>query len=191
MSTAIVVLAAGGSTRLGQAKQLIRIGGTSLLYHAVQAAKDSLADNTCVVLGYEAERMKRELDGLDVTCVLNDRWQEGIASSIRSGVNALPYATEGVLLMLCDQPRVSSSLLDAILTRHRSAPGAIIASSYAETMGVPAFFPSPFFGELLSLKGDKGAKQIIELHRPDTLTVPFPGGTIDIDTRDDLERIHA
>ena len=190
MNTAAIVLAAGGSSRLGRAKQLVEVDGISLLRHAVDAATASQADVTFVFLGSDAERVRHELIGMDISIVLNSGWREGIASSIRAGVNVLPETAEGVLLMLCDQPRVSTGLLDAILIRHRTDPAAIVASRYAGTIGVPAFFPRFYFPELLSLSGDRGAKKIIEAHRAVTVTVPFPGGTIDIDTPDDLERIY-
>ena len=189
MSIAIIVLAAGGSSRLGRTKQLVRVGGSSLLRHAAEAAQGSSADDTLVVLGSDADRLTRELDGLEVTLVRNSGWQEGIASSIRAGVRVLPEAAEAALLMLCDQPRVSTGLLDTIMSRHRAVPASIVASWYADTIGVPALFPKTYFQELLSLKGDRGAKQIIERHRSNTVTIPFPDGTIDIDTQDDLERV--
>jgi molybdenum cofactor cytidylyltransferase len=162
-----------------------------MLRHAIDAATKSTANSTFVILGADADRLERELDGLDATPVLNPGWQEGIASSIRAGMNAIPDATDAVLLMLCDQPRVSTGVLDAIITRHHTNPASIVASGYAGTIGVPALFPRAFFPELRSLMGDKGAKQIMERHRAVTLTIPFPGGAIDIDTQDDLERMET
>lgn len=133
--------------------------------------------------------MRSELDRLEVSIVINPRWIDGIASSIRAGVNSLPASVEGALLTLCDQPEVSTGHLDALIRRFLERHESIVASGYGGTAGVPALFPRSLFSELLSLKGDRGAKQIIERYNTRTDVIPFPGGTIDIDTHDDLERI--
>jgi molybdenum cofactor cytidylyltransferase len=182
---AILLLAAGGSSRFGSPKQLIPFSGKPLLRHLAQAASRSKASQTYVVLGAMSEKIRPALDGLAVHIVQNNRWQEGISSSIHAGISALTKETDAVLIMLCDQPHVSSELLDRIIEVQSMSRKPIVASEYADTIGVPALFAKLLFPELLALVGDHGAKQLIHGHPEDIAIVPFPGGATDIDTPED------
>jgi CTP:molybdopterin cytidylyltransferase MocA len=118
----------------------------------------------------------------DAVTVINDRWEEGMASSIRLGVRALGFAAkdaEGVLLMTCDQPAVTAKHLDRLMLR-----AEVKASRYAGKNGVPAFFPKKYFGQLMELKGDTGARELLAEARYEELE----NGDIDVDTAKDLER---
>lgn len=184
---AAVILAAGKSRRLGQPKQLIQFGGESLLRRSARLAVEAGCSPVFVVLGFEAERMCPELDGLSVQVLTNAEWAEGMGSSLRSGVAAAQAAgAEGVLLLVCDQPRLSVEHLGALLNRHREARALLTASGYEQRMGVPAVFAAELFAELLEVRGDRGARQVIERHADVAQVIPWPEGAVDIDSPEHL-----
>jgi molybdenum cofactor cytidylyltransferase len=181
-----IILAAGGSARLGKPKQLISFRGRSLLRRAAETACASRAGEVIAVLGYEAAAMRRELHGLRVRVLENPLWGEGIASSVRRAVSALDPACDGALLVVCDQPGLTAAHLDALIEGCRRAPGRAGASAYGGSVGVPALFPRAFFAELLLLEGDRGAQRVLLAHREDLVALPWPDGEIDVDTPEDL-----
>lgn len=177
MSVGAVILAAGGSTRLGQPKQFLKFEGESLVRRAVAAAAD--CDPVVVVAGDHAERMQGELSGTQAVVALNPNWRDGLGTSIRCGVQrALVIAPEieALVLMVCDQPFVTRELISAI----RASGKSIAASAYAGTLGVPALFSREHFPKLLALPDTHGAKHL--LTGPDVAAISFPAGKIDIDT---------
>ena len=190
---AIVILAAGKSSRLGSPKQLLPFKGKSLLRHAASAALQTVMRPVIVVVGANSDVIKKEMEGMKVELVENEEWPEGMASSIRCGLQALPDiapAADGVIIMVCDQPFVSASLLGELITAQKDRVKKIVACKYTNTIGPPVFFHKSFFPELLELKGDEGAKKIIVQHMDDVATVLFPGGDIDIDTAAEYEALN-
>lgn len=183
----IIILAAGKSARLGSAKQLLNYRGKSLLQHSIDAARDSLAKTVIVVLGSEMEKIEQELDQSKIQLVKNPLWESGMASSIHFGIqklkNILPEA-DGAIFMVCDQPFVTSTLLNKLIDKHRATGKNIVASKYADTLGTPTFFHHSFLDELASLKGDTGAKSLINKYKSQSEFINFDLGRIDIDTRE-------
>ncbi len=191
---ALVVLAAGGSTRMGQPKQLLTFRGTSLLRHAAMVALESCCRPVCVVLGNEAERLERELADLPVVVAPNPAWETGMASSIRTGVETVLEANpraEAVVLTLCDQPLVTPALLDALAHEWRTTGRSLVASGYGGEHGVPALFARAWFGDLVRLTGDVGARTILRAHAAEVALVPFPDAAIDIDSPADYARLRT
>lgn len=187
-----IILAAGRSRRLGSPKQLLNYQGKTLLQHSIDIAKKASVQSVIVVLGSDFDLLLSQVDSAGLHIIKNDNWQTGIASSISCGINALediaPIA-DAAILMVCDQPFVNPELLNELLTVQKATNKPIIASSYGNTIGIPALFHRRFFQQLLDLKGDSGAKKIVQLN-PDSLeTVPFTLGSIDIDTLDDYESL--
>jgi molybdenum cofactor cytidylyltransferase len=170
-----IVLAAGSSTRLGRPKQLLEIDGETLLARATRVAREALhglAGNVVVIVP----------PSLGVEGLVNHHADEGIASSIRLGVRAC----EGdVLLVLCDQPRITAAHLRALVDAHAS----IAATAYDGILGVPAYFAAAFRDELLALRGDAGARRVIEAHRDLVVAVPFAEAAFDVDTEADAARL--
>jgi molybdenum cofactor cytidylyltransferase len=189
-----VILAAGSSSRLGSPKQVLPFRGTSLLRRAALAALGAGCSPVLVVTGAWAELSRRELEGLDVREVFNPRWETGMASSIAAGIEGLlgadPDAAAAVLL-LCDQPHVTAGVVSGLVAAHRATPGPVIASAYGGSFGVPALFSRPLFAELARLEGGAGAKQVIQRYASEAQFLPFPGGEVDVDTRDDVSRLIA
>lgn len=179
MNIAAVVLAAGASKRLGSPKQLEMLGGETLLERAVRVAHEAGCSPVIVVLGAESARVLRVGLPDDVVPVINDKWEEGMGSSIRLGVRACGAVAEGVVVMTCDQPAVTAEHLRLLMTGR-----AVKASRYAGRNGVPAFFPAQYFGELMALTGDVGARGLLV----SADAVELEGGELDVDTAGDLER---
>jgi molybdenum cofactor cytidylyltransferase len=182
MSIAAVVLAAGASTRLGEPKQLATLGGETLLERAVRVAREAGCLPVVVMVGAEYGHVLGNSVLGDTVTVINDKWEEGMASSIRLGVRALEFAAgdaEGVLLMTCDQPAVTAKHLGRLMTR-----AEVKASRYAGRNGVPAFFPKKYFDRLMELEGDAGARELLADARYEELE----NGELDVDTVEDLKR---
>lgn len=195
---AAVILAAGASTRLGQPKQLIRIGGESLLHRTARLAIEAGCSPVYVVVGFEAVQMREELAGLPVETVFNTGWQEGMGSSLRAGaqeVIRLDPVPQAALLLVCDQPRLTAAHLHELLARHAAAQTmgniAITASAYAGRAGVPAVFSAALFSELAACSGDRGARDLIQAHAPHVQAIPWPAGQLDLDRPEDLATIEA
>lgn len=191
--SAVVILAAGGSRRLGQPKQLVEIEGQSLVRRAAESALSAGSGSVHVVVGAEVAGVRAELEGLPVDLVVNEAWQEGMASSIRVAIDAIERRerpVETLILMLCDQPGVTGDVLRRLLDAYRATRAPVVASRYPEGPGVPALFHAELFPALKSLGGDVGARQLIRHLDRDVVTIPFalPG---DIDTPEDVVRYGA
>jgi molybdenum cofactor cytidylyltransferase len=186
-STAIIILAAGNSSRMGLPKQLLQLHGKSLLRHAADTALAAHTAEVVAVLGFESDRMKHELDDLPVRIILNPAWKEGIASSIREGIAAVPETVEAALMLLCDQPFVTTELLIRLITCCTDKR-PIAATGYEQTAGVPACFGRSLFPELKQLTGDHGAKLVIDEDPARVTTIPFNAAIIDIDTLEDYRK---
>lgn len=188
----LALLAAGGSLRLGQAKQLLAVGGETLLRRTARAAHLSACRPLVAVLGAQAERMQGELAGLDVATVLNPHWPRGLGSSVRCGLARLLSVApdmEAALFAVCDQPFLSAGVLDALAHAYIADGAPIAACAYGNTVGVPVLFGRAFFPELLALPDDAGAKRLLARHAAAVVRVPFPDGLTDIDTPDDYARL--
>ena len=190
----VVLLAAGSSSRLGSPKQLLRYKGKSFLQNMVSAATGTNLSPIIVVLGAHADSLRDEISGNNVHIVFNQLWEEGIASSIRCGIQALEKINpicDGVILMVCDQPYITTALLSDLVGVQRKTGRPIVAAYYSSIAGTPALFHKKFFQALLSLKGDKGAGKILQQQADKVATISFPMGAFDVDTIENYEKIEA
>jgi molybdenum cofactor cytidylyltransferase len=191
MSMPAILLAAGASRRLGRPKQLVRVGDETLLGRTIRVVGEAGAGPILLVLGAHAEIIAAGVDLSPVQTVLNPDWEQGIASSIRAGIEALrrcePEAASAMLLV-CDQPRLIAEHLRLLIEVHESAgEPTIVASEYTGVTGIPAIFPASQFGNLLALRGDAGAKGMLRNPECRLIPVHFEGGEVDIDTTSDLD----
>jgi molybdenum cofactor cytidylyltransferase len=192
LNCGIILLAAGSSGRLGKPKQLLPYKKSTLLQYLMNEARASNAGTVVVVLGANEEIIQPELKTEGFYITVNKSWREGMASSIRSGIIELQKinpSTDAAILMVCDQPLVTSQLLNELISMHNKKGKPIVSSYYDDITGPPALFHQSMFPELLLLTGDKGAKKVVEIHTGNVATVPFPGGNIDIDTMADYEAL--
>lgn len=189
---AVILLAACNSTRMGAAKQLLDFGGKPLLQHAIETAQASGCDRVIVVLGANESEIRPALTGLDVEIVVNDRWAEGMGTSIQAGLQALEdRGIGGAILALSDQPFVTSDFLRGLVKRHCQSGQPIVAAQYSDTAGVPVFFARQAFPLLMALKPAQGCKGVILGNPNDALLVDCPEAAIDIDTPEDYARAMA
>ncbi len=189
---AIIILAAGTSSRLGSPKQLLSYKGKNLLRHTVDEALETGCASVFVVLGANSELLRKELKDKPVSIVENTAWQEGMASSIRCGLETITSTIlrpDSIIFMVCDQPYVSSSLLLNLVNKKNETGMPIVASSYEDKAGTPALFHRSFYTTLMELKGDKGAGKLIADNPDKVATVSFPEGITDIDTKEDYENL--
>ena len=186
---AVVVLAAGKSGRLGTPKQTLVYEGKTLLQRSVEAAVGTGLQPVLVVVGAHHSTMEKELEAIKgIRIVLNKGWEEGMASSIRCGVEMamrMDRDLDGLIMMVCDQPFVTTELLKGLIQKHQETGMPVVASSYGNHTGVPAFFDKQFFKQLLLLKGDTGARKLLKDQADQVTLVHFPGGATDIDTLED------
>lgn len=178
MRAGAAILAAGASRRLGSPKQLLPYRGTTLLRAVIEQVCAARCDRVAVVLGAYAGRIAPELVDLPVTPIANVLWAEGIASSIRCAVAwAMAGELDALVLVVCDQPRLTSAHLDRLIGAH-AVTGRAVASRYEGIAGVPAVFGADEYAALAALSGDTGARGVVAT----AATVDWPDGAWDIDT---------
>lgn len=189
---AAVVLAAGLSRRMGQAKLLMPVGGRAIVRYVVESVLAGGVDSVWVVTGPDVEPIEAALAGLEVQIAVNPAPEEGQASSLRAGIAALPASVDAVLIALGDQPSLAPSIIPALLAARRTSPKLIVAPRYRDGQGNPVLFKRAIFPELLRLTGDQGARPIIQKEPARVewveLDLPMPP---DVDTLDDYEKIRA
>ena len=210
---AVIVLAAGQSSRLGQPKQLIDIQGQSLLQRQCQLAL-ALTPNVYCVVGYQADVMHQEISNLPVKIIINQHWQQGMSTSIAVGVQALAKNIQGVMILLVDQWQLTLKELNDCMSTWNNNPERIVVAqknsleqknSVAKKsdltpncganetevkklqMGPPSIFPKVLFSTLAGLKGDSGAKSVLLKHRHLIHAVSIPSAFVDLDTPAHLE----
>ena len=189
---AAIVLAAGLSRRMGQAKLLMPVGGRAIIRYVVESVLAGGVDSVWVVTGPDVEPLEAALAGFEVQIVVNPAPEEGQAGSVRTGIAALPPSVDAVLVALGDQPSLAPSIIPALLAARRASPKLIVAPRYRDGQGNPVLFKREIFPELLRLTGDQGARPIIQKEPARVewveLDLPMPP---DVDTPDDYERIRA
>jgi molybdenum cofactor cytidylyltransferase len=184
-----VILAAGESSRFGEAKQTVAFRGRPLLERAIGAATDTGCRPVVVVTSDTAGAIWQLIKRHDVTNVKNPNWREGITTSIRLGVERILQVepdVQSVVLMVCDQPFANRAVVANLIQQWHETGKSIVASAYSNTLGVPALFDRSCFPELLELRGDIGAKSVILKDLARVAEISFPNGSYDIDTAADL-----
>ena len=187
----IMVLAAGASTRLGQPKQLVHVGGRPALHRVVSNAVSIAGHAVTVVLGAHARELTHVLLHSPASVIVNREWEEGMGASIRRAMAALPPGCEAVMIVLGDQVAVTADDLRRLVSAWKGETSTIAAALYEGRVGVPAIFPSWCFSELSQLRGDQGARAILQRNASRLVHVPMPNAALDLDTPEDLERVRA
>lgn len=190
-NTALIILAAGNSSRLGQPKQQLQFEGKSLLERAVQSGLNSPCQSVLVVLGAYHDEILQQSDLKSVRLLIHQDWQNGMGSSIKAGLKELlkEENPDQIIIMLCDQPFVDGKLLTQLISKQQETGSGIIACSYVDTVGAPVLFDRRYFPLLQEMEDSEGAKRIIEKSPEARSLVPFEQGKVDIDTPDDYRRL--
>jgi 4-nitrophenyl phosphatase len=190
---AAIVLAAGASTRFGQCKQLLDWKGKTMLAHVTDLALRASLDPVIVVLGCRVEETYPALGDRPVQKLINWRWEEGMSTSVQTGLVAVPPQAEGALFLQCDQPRTAPELLRALVRRFEETEATIVHPVHDSRRGTPVLFSRRFFPELSSVTGDEGGRGLIERYPEEVAAVPVdsPDVLADVDTPADYERLRA
>ncbi len=188
-SIEIIILAAGESKRLGKPKQLLEFHGQTLISRTIETALRVNSNNVSVVLGANAEKIKKEIENFPVKICVNENWQNGMASSLKSGLENLDAEIDAVIIMLGDQPLIEARHIKSLIDKFEQTRNPIIAAIYKNTNGVPALFTKKFFPELLQLEGDTGAKKLIQKFIDLVESVEMPEAAIDVDTPEDFQKL--
>jgi molybdenum cofactor cytidylyltransferase len=182
----VLVLAAGASSRFGSPKQLVRLNGRPLLHSAVSRAVEVTGHAVTVVLGANAHELSGLLKHTPASITINRDWAEGLASSIRAGIHSVPGTVDAAMVCLADQAAVTAEDLRRLVGTWKRNTDSIVAALYSGDVGAPAIFPRWCFRELLELRGDRGARMLMQRHADRLVRVPMPSAAVDIDTPEDL-----
>ena len=190
-SLAGVILAAGGSNRLGQPKQLCEWKGKPLICHAVETSLAICGADVIVVTGAGASEVEASIASYPIQIAKNLNWEAGMSASLRTGIEKL-CRTEiaGVLVMLCDQPMLTVDDLTRLVTVWQTLPEGPAASEYKGVKRVPAIFPEHCLSQLMTLQGDTGARSLLDAY-PTVSSVEMPSAAFDVDTVEDLARLNT
>jgi molybdenum cofactor cytidylyltransferase len=187
-----VVLAAGSSSRMGTNKLFLSLAGETVLQRAVRTATAAGLEPVVVVLGHESERARAALAGLRCLPVENPDFAQGINTSLRTGIAALPASAAAALVLLADMPFVTAEMLAAVVSRYREGSARLVVSNYAGVDAPPILYDRSLFPELRALKGDGCGKQVVKRHRSEAVQLAWPAGALtDLDLPADVERVRA
>lgn len=187
---AVLVLAAGKSSRMKDIKQLLKINSKTLLEIALETAKSVTSASVFCVLGANATKIKKETNIKNIEFIFNKDFKTGLSSSIVTGIHHLKKLHtnfDGALILLADQPDVNTAYLNALILISYKNKDKIIASSYHNKAGVPVIFPKKYFNELLLLDGDKGAKEFLQNHKNETIQLKREQPFKDLDTQEEYQ----
>lgn len=191
-AVAAVVLAAGSSTRMGQNKLFLDIGGETLVRRAVRAAVLARLAPVIVVLGHEAERVRAELAGLPCLPVVNPDHARGVGTSLQAGVARAASEAPALVVVLADMPFVTASMLETLVERYRAGGAPLVVSRYGEVEAPPNLFDRSLFAELLETDAERCAKQVVRRHKHEAAVVAWPERALrDIDVPADYEEVRA
>ena len=184
-----IVLAAGGSERMGQPKQLLPLAGRPMVHHVTSALVALGLSQVIVVTGAHAEAVGAALADLPVDILVNDSWTDGMSSSMRAGLRALHPEIQAVLLVLADQPALTAELLQSLIARYRATGAPVVAPVYRGQRGNPVLFDRALFPELLSVRGDRGGRALIDWYgeQVELVRVNDPAVIADVDSPEDYQ----
>ena len=181
-----ILLAAGGSSRLGQPKQLLEIDGEPLVVRQAKLLLEQSLETVVVVTGAERERVESLLDPLPVKCVFNAGWAQGMGHSLASGISAMPERIRAVMVLLCDQWQLGAGDLAELSSAWSGDPQSAVVSAFDRVTGPPAVLPRSMFEKLSRLKGDQGASKVIRKWKGKVVEIAIPGAGSDIDFIEDI-----
>lgn len=190
--TVCLLLAAGSSSRMGKPKMLLLFNGKTLLQHVIDETKKVNENKLLVVTGCYHSLLNEILLQQQIDFIENQHWEEGMGSSIQKGITYIIqhcHNVNSVIILVCDQPYISAALLDELIAVKQQTHKGIIASAYNDTTGTPVLFDEKYFEQLALLKGQYGAKKLVQQFKNDVASVVFSLGEVDIDTKEDYDRL--
>lgn len=190
MKVAGILLAAGAGTRMGRNKLLIEMEGETLLRRAARRAAGAGLDPVIVVLGHDAERAGRELEGLPCRPVLAADHARGMNASLSAGVAAVPADAGALVVLLADMPLVDEGMIRAVVERHAASGAPLVTARYGEATAPPTLYARRLFPELQGGEGEGRGREVVRRHRGEAAFVDLPPSALaDLDVPDDLSRV--
>jgi molybdenum cofactor cytidylyltransferase len=189
MNVAGILLAAGTGTRMGQNKLLLELEGETLLRRAARRALAAGLDPVIAVLGHEAERARRELQGLACRALVNAGHARGINTSLSAGAAAVPPEADALVVLLADMPLVDEAMIRAVVERHGASGAPLVTARYGQVTAPPTLYARRLFPELQGGEGEGRGREVVRRHRGEVAYVDFPPSALaDLDVPEDLER---
>ncbi|MDW3647451.1 MAG: nucleotidyltransferase family protein [Bacteroidia bacterium] len=190
MKISAIILAAGSSSRLGRAKQLLKYKNKSFIQQLIDKLEKAGISKPITVLGARFEKISQHIKDTQINTriVENPKWKEGMSSSLIAGINSLEKEVDGVLICLSDQPLIPLSHYQQLLDSFKENQ-KLITSLYQKSVGVPAVIPQIYFQEILQLEGKAGAKYILKKYQKESILIPCEEAGWDVDTDEDYRRI--
>lgn len=186
-----IVLAAGKSERMDRCKQLVNFGDKYMVDQVISSVEKSKVGEIIVVLGHRAEDIRRKISRRDVKMVINEEYEGGMSTSLKAGLLEVSDRTDAVLVVLADQPLIEPETIDRLIDEYRKSESSIVAPIYKGVRGNPVILDISLRDEIMSIRGDIGARNILNDRRDeirkvevDTLSVVF-----DVNTKEDLEKV--
>lgn len=187
-----ILLAAGTSSRMGRNKMLFELNGESVLRGAARRALAAGLSPLLVVLGHEVEKSRPELNGLPCQIVINPNYEQGINSSLKAGISAVPAEAQAAVVMLADMPFVTPEMLTGLIERYRSSEAPLVISDYEGVNAPPMLYDRGLFEELLAMTGEGCGRQVVKRHRDEAEVLAWsPSALADIDVPEDFERLQS
>jgi molybdenum cofactor cytidylyltransferase len=181
-----LVLAAGASRRLGRPKQIVHVGGVPLVRRTVLLIAEICGSPVTVVTGANASQVTASLHGLDVVPAHNAGWREGLASSLAVGLESLEPDWNAALVAPCDLPGLAAGDLERLAHAWRRTPERAAAAAYSGIIGTPAILPRQILPRLATVRGDRGARDLLRRNDLPVTVVDFPSARQDLDHDEDL-----
>lgn len=191
MKWGVMILAAGEASRMGKAKMLLPFKEKTILEHIVEEVIDLVPNEIVLVTGHYHDKITEVIEHPEVRRVYNAAYQNGMSSSIQTGLDAMLQNNPGIdflLILVADQPFLHKELMQKMIQLHSETKKGLVAASYQGVAGTPLLLSAKYFDKLYQLKGDKGARVILQDFSSDLTTVHFELGWLDIDTASDYNR---
>lgn len=187
---AVLVLAAGNSSRMGKPKQLLDLGGVPMLEHTVACARGASLEKIWVVLGAGADEIQHAIPHLEAKIIKCPTWRLGMGSSLKFGLTCIleQKNVTGVLVLVCDQPGLSAKHISELVNVFIQGNATAVGSFYANRIGVPAIFNPGLFQAILKMEDLHGAGKLLNELGLQVASIPFPLGEFDVDTPEDYQK---
>lgn len=187
-----ILLAAGTSSRMGSNKLLLELDGESVLRGAVRRALAGGLSPLTVILGHEADEARREIEGLPCRWALNPHYEQGVNTSLKHGVGALPPEARAAMVLLADMPFVSPEMIAAMIARYRASAAPLVVSGYEGVNAPPMLYDRSLFPDLLAMTGEGCGRQVVKRHRAEAEVLSWPAAALaDLDVPGDYDRLKA
>lgn len=187
-----ILLAAGTSSRMGSNKLLLELDGESVLRGAVRRALAGGLSPLIVILGHEPAEARREIEDLPCRWALNPLYEQGVNTSLKHGVGALPPEARAAMVLLADMPFVSPEMIAAMIARYRASAAPLVVSDYEGVNAPPMLYDRCLFPELLAMTGEGCGRQVVKRHRAEAEVLSWPAAALaDLDVPEDYQRLKA